>query len=231
MGTESNGKRRLTRRRVLKAGATALGGGTALLTGMPAAGAQNAQAPAVLTNTQTGRTFRGLVRHDSTLDVQQMRLLPTDPRQVVIRSTAVAPCYTIVRGALSTNPIQRAEVPNHCGFGVVEAVGALVKRVQVGDRVIVAGTSQCGQCYQCLHGRPDYCQFTFGGDDFPAFAELRDGTPVFAEAGIGGMSEIMVAYEEYCVPVFTDLPAAELTLLGDQLTSGFAAGHADMHFD
>ena len=46
MGTESNGKRRLTRRRVLKAGATALGGGTALLAGMPDVDAQNAQAPA-----------------------------------------------------------------------------------------------------------------------------------------------------------------------------------------
>jgi hypothetical protein len=55
---------------------------------------------AVLTGTQTGRTFRGLVRHANTLDVQEMRLLPIDPRQVVIRSRAVAPCYTIVRGAL-----------------------------------------------------------------------------------------------------------------------------------
>ena len=44
------------------------------------------------------------------------------------------------------------------------------------------------------------------------------------------MSELMTAFEEYCVPVFTDLPAAQLTLLGDQLASGFAAGHADMHF-
>ena len=143
----------------------------------------------------------------------------------------MAPCYTIVRGALGTNTIPRAEVPNHCGFGVVEAVGAMVKRVQVGDRVVVAGTSQCGQCYQCLQGRPDYCQFTFfsnspGVEPFPPFAELRDGTPVYAQAGIGGMSEIMTAFEEYCVPVFTDLPAAELTLLGDQLASGFAAGHA-----
>ena len=44
------------------------------------------------------------------------------------------------------------------------------------------------------------------------------------------MSELMAVFEEYCVPVFTDLPAAQLTLLGNQLSSGFAAGHADMHF-
>jgi S-(hydroxymethyl)glutathione dehydrogenase/alcohol dehydrogenase len=235
METRSSNRPRLTRRHVLKTGAAALGAGTGLLNGPPVLNAQSIQAPAVVTGTQTGRSFRGLVRHASTLDVQEMRLLPIDPRQVVIRSLAVAPCYTIVRGALSTSQIRRAEVPNHCGFGIVEAVGPMVKRVQVGDRVVVAGTSQCGQCYQCLHGRPDYCQFTFfsnaqGVEPFPPFAQFPDGTPVYAQAGIGGMSEIMTAFEEYCVPVFTDLPSAQLTLLGDQLASGFAAGHADMHF-
>ena len=226
----------VSRRNLLRRGAAALGGGAAYLAGAGTPSARNAQAPGVLTNTQTGRTFRGLVRHANTLDIQELRLLATDPRQVVIRSLAVAPCYTIVRGALGTNTINRAEVPNHCGFGVVEAVGPMVKRVQVGDRVVVAGTSQCGQCYQCLHGRPDYCQFTFfsnapGVEPFAPFAEMRDGTRVYAQAGIGGMSEIMTAFEEYCVPVFSDLPAAELTLLGDQLASGFAAGHADMRFE
>jgi S-(hydroxymethyl)glutathione dehydrogenase/alcohol dehydrogenase len=31
--------------------------------------------------------------------------------------------------------------------------------------------------------------------------------------------------------VFTDLPGEQLTLLGDQLTSGFAAGHSLLHFE
>ena len=226
---------RISRRAVMKDGAAILGG-TMLGAGSALEAARGAEAqassPAVQTRTSAGRPFRGLVRHGTGLTVEDLRLRAIQPRQVVIKSQAVAPCYTVVwGGALATTQSRRAYVPNHCGFGVVEEIGPDVRRVQVGDRVIVAGTSQCGVCYQCLHGRPDYCQFTFGGDDFPAFAELRDGTPVFAEAGIGGMSEIMVAYEEYCVPVFTDLPAAELTLLGDQLTSGFAAGQCDMRFE
>ena len=223
---------RISRRAAMRHGAAMLSGAALGVTTSASAAAAAAAAPAVQTRTSTGRPFRGLVRHGTGLTVEDLRLRAIQPRQVVIRSQAAAPCYTVVwGGALGTNQARRASVPNHCGFGVVEDVSPDVRRVQVGDRVVVAGTSQCGMCYQCLHGRPDYCQFTFGGDDFPAFAEMGDGTPVFAEAGIGGLSEVMVAYEEYCVPVFTDLPAAELTLLGDQLTSGFAAGQSDMRFE
>jgi S-(hydroxymethyl)glutathione dehydrogenase/alcohol dehydrogenase len=214
---------------MLRESAAAAVGGAALLA--PARAAQAPQAPAINTGTNAGRPFRGLVRHGTGISVEELRLTPIQPRQVVIRSEAVAPCYTIVRGALGTNQARRAAVPNHCGMGVVIEAGPDVRRVRVGDRVVVAGTSQCGVCYQCLQGRPDYCQYTWGGDDFPAFAQLRDGTDVFQEGGIGGISELMAVFEEYCVPVFTDLPGAELTLLGDQLASGFAAGHSLIRFE
>ncbi|HEY1240293.1 MAG TPA: alcohol dehydrogenase catalytic domain-containing protein [Bryobacteraceae bacterium] len=225
-----------SRRRVLKQAATA---GSAVLGGV--AFAQQVQAPSNARGTNAGRKFRAYVsRRGMPSAVEELTLLPIEPRQVLVRVEACAPCYTTVPGALGgTRPAAapgvpappnapRAQVPNHATVGIVEQAGPMVKRVQAGDRVIVAGTSQCGQCYQCLHGDPDYCQFTFGGDVFPPFATASDGTPVIAQAGIGGMSELTVTTEEYCCPIFTKVPPVELSLLGDQLTSGFAAGMCRM---
>jgi S-(hydroxymethyl)glutathione dehydrogenase/alcohol dehydrogenase len=55
-------------------------------------------------------------------------------------------------------------------------------------------------------------------------AEMSDGTPVFEGGALGGLSELMVVSEEYCCPVFTDLPAVQLTMLGDTVGTGLAAG-------
>ncbi|HSP66645.1 MAG TPA: alcohol dehydrogenase catalytic domain-containing protein [Bryobacteraceae bacterium] len=181
------------------------------------------QAPAQLTGTQAGRRFKAFVRHGTGASVEELRLLAIQPREVLVRTQASAVCYTIVGGALATTAVQQASIPNHSGMGVVEAIGPLVKRVQVGDRVVVPGTPQCGVCYQCLHGRADWCQFL---DTAPAhsMAEMADGTKVSEGASLGGLSEIMVVPEEYCCPVFTDLPAEQLTLLGDTVGTGLAAG-------
>jgi S-(hydroxymethyl)glutathione dehydrogenase / alcohol dehydrogenase len=108
-----------------------------------------------------------------------------------------------------------ALIQGHGGVGTVEAVGPDVRRVQVGDRVCVSGTPQCGHCYQCLRGRADMCQFLArqGPDDLVAIADMSDGTPVFANSHIGGLAEKMVTFEEWVVPIFTKATAVDLGMV------------------
>ncbi|MGB6942435.1 MAG: alcohol dehydrogenase catalytic domain-containing protein, partial [Bryobacteraceae bacterium] len=115
----------------------------------------------------SGRKFRAWVRYGAGVSVQELTLLPIQPREVLIRTEASVACYSITPYALRTDNYERATILNHSGMGVVEEVGPMVKRVQPGDRVIVAGTPQCGQCYQCLQGRADHCQFLSGVDVHP----------------------------------------------------------------
>jgi S-(hydroxymethyl)glutathione dehydrogenase/alcohol dehydrogenase len=174
-------------------------------------------------NNQAGRKFRAFVRFGTGASVQELTLRAIEPREVLLKTQASGVCYTIVRGALSTNNANRASIPNHSGMGIVESVGSLVKRVQPGDRVVVPGTPECGQCYECLQGRADWCQF-LSTRPAHAVADMADGTPVFSDGSLGGLSELMVVPEEYCVPVFTDLPAEQLTMLGDTVGTGLAGG-------
>ena len=59
------------------------------------------------------------------------------------------------------------------------------------------------------------CQFLGrqGPNDLVAIADMRDGTPVYANSHIGGLAELMVTFEEWVVPVFTKASAAELGMV------------------
>src|SRR4029077_19091977 len=95
--------------------------------------------------------------------------------------------------------------------GIVEEVGAQVRRVQVGDQVIMSITPQCGACANCLNGRADICAM-FGRPAIPQ-ATMADNTPVQMANGPSGYSEYLVTWEEFVVPVFTKVPPVELSLL------------------
>ncbi len=227
-----------SRRTAIKSLAAA--GGLALA---PQAGAQ-AQGPAVVTARRfRGWVSRGFGPGRTTL--QELTLRPIDGRQVLVRTEATNLCYSNVgavlglqagpppgpppgpapgapqgaarpaspAGAFGGN--QRALIQGHGGIGVVEAIGPDVRRVQVGDRVCVSGTPQCGACYQCLRGRSDMCQFLGrqGPNDLVPIADMQDGTPVYANSHIGGLAEMMVTFEEWVVPIFTTAPAVELDMV------------------
>lgn len=232
----------VSRRGVLTKGIAAATGGVAFAqTGALLAQTKSAQSKTVA----PGRKFRGWVSRGTgpgRTTLQELTLRPISGRQIVVRTEATNLCYSNSSDVLGLpqpgfgppptpagqkpappRPVspaflelsRMALIQGHGGVGIVEAVGPEVRRVQVGDRVCVSGTPQCGSCYQCLRGRADMCQFLGrqGPKDLVPIADMRDGTPVYANSHIGGLAELMVTFEEWVVPVFTKASAVDLEMV------------------
>ena len=223
----------LSRRDALKHGVAAIAGGAAILGGTPAA---FAQAPAIATNTQAGRRYRAfLTPPNGTLrGIGEVILKPIQNHQVVVRVEAAQTCYSVTNllnppGAAPVPaaaaaapagppPVPAAVLAGHGAVGIVEAVGDGVRRVVVGDRVIVPVTANCGQCWNCIHDRGDFCTAGAGRNNVP-IGTLPDGTTPVNYA-LGGFAELLVSWEEQVVPVATDVPALELSLLSCVMSTG-----------
>lgn len=76
--------------------------------------------------------------------------------EVLIRMVATGICHTDMAVKHKHIPSPFPIVLGHEGAGVVEAVGARVKAVAAGDHVIMSYSS-CGECRNCLQGKPSYC--------------------------------------------------------------------------
>jgi S-(hydroxymethyl)glutathione dehydrogenase/alcohol dehydrogenase len=214
-----------SRRKILKTGLAAAGAaalGTSADANASALHPSPAQSQTPVVSTK--RRFRGWISRGSgtgRTTLHELTLRPISGRQVVVRTEATNLCYSNTGAVLGLGPnfggrlSTMALIQGHGGVGVVEAVGPAVRRVQVGDRVCVSGTPQCGSCYQCLRGRADMCQFLGrqGPDDLVPIADMSDGSPVYANSHIGGLAEVMVTFEEWVVPVFTKATAADLGMV------------------
>ncbi len=220
------GASKVSRRSVLKQAAAISAGTAVALVGGDARAEPAPGAPAIHTGTQAGRKFRafvvrtnppGTTIQGSNAAIEQLTLKALDDDRVVVRTEASQVCYTITGQSVGNYPMPRAL--GHGAVGIVEAVGAKVQRVRVGDRVIAVATPACGQCYTCLRGRADRCQFLNIG--FQPYATLADGTDVIQHDNTCGFSELMVPLEWACVPVpSTHLSAIELAMLADVCCCG-----------
>jgi propanol-preferring alcohol dehydrogenase len=129
-------------------------------------------------------------------------LLPPAPGDVALRVLACGVCRTdlhIIEGELTT-PLPR--VPGHQAVARVEALGAGVEGIAVGDRVGVAWlASTCGECAYCASDRENLCERArFTGRDVD-----------------GGFAEAMRADARFVYPLpdaFSDIEAAPLLCAG-----------------
>src|SRR6478735_8902284 len=92
-----------------------------------------------------------------------------EPRvdEIRVRIVATGICHTDLHCHSGRGmPVPKPIVLGHEGAGVVEAVGAGVSGLTVGDHVVISGGS-CGLCPSCRSARPTYCRdamkLSFGG--------------------------------------------------------------------
>ena len=170
-------------------------------------------APAVLANAQGGRRFRAYVKYNvaNPAELMDLTVLPITGRQMMIRQEAAQTCYTQVDQVLMTGvPVNQPAIVGHGGVGIVEAVGPQVLSCRVGDRVVVNLHAACGRCFNCLNMRSDKCRNSARANPM-ATCTMEDGTEVYSATS--GMAELFIVNEEYATPLFTDVSAAEISML------------------
>jgi threonine dehydrogenase-like Zn-dependent dehydrogenase len=84
-------------------------------------------------------------------DVEEPKI--QEPTDAIVRLTSSAICGTdlhMIRGTLAG--MVPGTILGHEGVGVVEEVGAQVRNLNVGDRVVIPSTIGCGYCMYCRGG-------------------------------------------------------------------------------
>src|SRR5436309_11202438 len=74
-------------------------------------------------------------------------------RDAIVRVTSTAICGSdlhLYNGFVQ--PMMKGDILGHEFMGEVVEVGKDVKKLKVGDRVVVPFAIACGQCWQCEHG-------------------------------------------------------------------------------
>ncbi len=158
----------------------------------------------------------------ATLSIEQLKPNPPGPRDVVVEIGASGVCHSdlsIMRGYV---PVPPGFVLGHEGAGRVVETGAEVSRVKKGDRVIASFVPACGACWHCLRDETELCE-----RETEITMQMRggrpDGSPYFCMTGLGTFSDVMTVDEASVVKVETDLPDAQLALIGCGVTTGVGA--------
>ncbi len=150
-----------------------------------------------------------------------------DPRddEVLVRVLACGVCHTDIACRDQALPVPLPSVLGHEGAGIVERVGAAVRAVGPGDRVLLSYDS-CATCPSCRAAQPFYCH-QFGAYNFAA--RRPDGSSALRaeRIAVGGRFFGQSAFATHClarernlVRVAADAPLEILAPLGCGIQTG-----------
>jgi threonine dehydrogenase-like Zn-dependent dehydrogenase len=146
------------------------------------------------------------------------------PTDALIRVTSTAICGSDLHLYEVLGPFMTAgDVIGHEPMGIVEEVGAEVRGVSPGDRVVVPFTISCGRCAMCGQGLPSQCETTQvvehgSGAALLGYSKLYGQVP-------GGQAEYLrVPHADYgLMKVGAELPDENYLFLSDILPTAWQA--------
>jgi S-(hydroxymethyl)glutathione dehydrogenase/alcohol dehydrogenase len=144
------------------------------------------------------------------------------PLDVVVEVNASGVCHSdlsIVHGYV---PLPPGVVLGHEGAGRVVEVGKDVTKVRKGDRVVASFVPACGTCWYCLHDQSNHCDQEATTMMTPR-GSRPDGSPYVCMTGLGTFAEALTTSEHSVVRIESDVPDAQLSLIGCGVTTGVGA--------
>ena len=158
------------------------------------------------------------------LEILDVNVDAPGPNEVLIRTAAAGICHSDLHFAEGKYPCELPIVLGHEGAGVVEAVGADVHYVSPGDHVITCVSMSCGDCRNCLRGRPHLCAHEGLVRDPQGAPRLsRGGERVHQLTELSCYAEQMLVHEKAVVKITKDLPLDRASLIGCAVTTGIGA--------
>lgn len=151
--------------------------------------------------------------------VEELTLEPPGPEEVQVRIEATGVCHSDLFIKQADGWGHRYPILlGHEGAGIVEDVGERAGDVAIGDRVVIAWRTPCGDCGPCRRGDPRRCEK-------PArarrrLARARDGEKLTQALLCGTFATRTIVHARAAVPVPPELPPEQACLLGCAVATG-----------
>jgi threonine dehydrogenase-like Zn-dependent dehydrogenase len=142
----------------------------------------------------------------------------TAPQQAIVRPLAVACCDLDVAVAEGRLPMPPGHAVGHEGVGEVVAVGAAVRDIAVGDRVIVPFQINCGYCRACRRGATGSCESL-------ALMAMYGMAPLAGLDGGGFMADLVLVpfADAMLLPIPAGLDPVAIASMSDNVPDGWRA--------
>lgn len=144
------------------------------------------------------------------------------PDDAIIRVTSSAICGSDLHLYELLGPfLDRGDILGHEPMGVVVEVGANVKTLAVGDRVVIPFNIACGECFLCRRGFQSQCETT-QVREYGSGAALFGYTKLYGQVPGGQAEYLRVPLADYNhISVASDLPDERYLFLSDILPTAW----------